>query len=162
MAKFREYRWQIISLCFSSCSTSNWYWLNFIFTPAYRYQEHKFTRSSSTNPSSIDASRWNRLRTSPLKKHRFVSVEYIQRRCVGPLNLTSFTKWMGRCTIISKKDGGKIFSRSHIISLISDYILSTFVLFITLPHMTLKKIPNRINTIETFLGNTFLTTTWSK
>ena len=49
-------------------SSSNWYRLYFVFTPACRYLEHKFTRSSATNPYSIDASRWNRLRTRPLKK----------------------------------------------------------------------------------------------
>lgn len=115
--------------------------LNLVSTSS-KYLEQNVMHSSTIYASAIDPSGLAVFRTYRFNVSNLLSTGYIQPYCTGPLSLASFGKWTAKCTITSKKAGGKICSslqRMTRISFSSLFIMSTFSV---LQYNSLKKFPS--------------------
>jgi hypothetical protein len=71
---------------------------------------------------------------------------------MGPLRSASSGRWIGNCTITSKKAGGKIFSNLHKMSGMSHFRFFITSFLRVLLHSCLKKFPSSETTSYTSLG----------
>ncbi|GKV07202.1 hypothetical protein SLEP1_g19000 [Rubroshorea leprosula] len=75
---------------------------------------------------------------------------YIHRNCTGPLTRASYGRWIARCSILSKNEGGKIRSSLQIIST----ILLPYCHVIDLNHRSTQG-PKELTNLNKWLPNLF-------
>ena len=91
----------------------------------------------------------------------YLSIGYIHRYCTGPASNASSAKCIGKCSIMSKKDGGKIFSRWQSVSEIRSWSLCRSFFELTFEHNILKKFDSSIRASTTCFGKSLLTASGS-
>ena len=70
----------------------------------------------------------------------YCSIRYIHQYCTGLTTFASLERWIGKCTIISKNDGGNILSNLQSVTIMSFSRYSNWSVFNTLEHNCLKKL----------------------
>ena len=82
------------------------------------------------------------------------SIGYIHQYCTGLVTFASLARWIGKCIITSKNDGGNILSNLQSVTIMSFSRCSNWSVINTLEHNCLKKLHSSTITAQTFLCRT--------
>jgi hypothetical protein len=92
--------------------------------------------------------------TKDFNLRKNLSMGYIHRYWTGPPAIASWAKWIGRCNITSKNEGGKIISNLQRVTAIDDASFLRISVSNFLEQISLKKLHSSIIASQTSAGRT--------